>query len=106
MKWRSTSRQGRRPFTGWPSRGRYRGSSWAAPGGFVAASWIAGLPHRSPRKRRTRHERPAKRQQPGGLAPRGGCTPMNAVEIEQAITDLAEQPFDPAEFPYAFLEAF
>jgi hypothetical protein len=34
------------------------------------------------------------------------CTPMNAVEIEQAITDLAEQPFDAAEFPYAFLEAF
>lgn len=32
--------------------------------------------------------------------------PMNAVEIEQAVTDLAEQPFDPAEFPYAFLEAF
>ena len=31
---------------------------------------------------------------------------MNAVEIEQAITDLAEQQFDPAEFPYAFLEAF
>lgn len=31
---------------------------------------------------------------------------MNAVEIEQAITDLAEQPFDLAEFPYAFLEAF
>ncbi|MGE4124521.1 MAG: class I SAM-dependent DNA methyltransferase [Pusillimonas sp.] len=31
---------------------------------------------------------------------------MNAVEIEQAITELAEQPFDPAEFPYAFLEAF
>ena len=31
---------------------------------------------------------------------------MNAVEIEQAITDLAEQPFDPVEFPYAFLEAF
>jgi len=31
---------------------------------------------------------------------------MNAVEIEQAITDLAERPFDPAEFPYAFLEAF
>ena len=28
---------------------------------------------------------------------------MNAVEIEQAITDLAEQPFDPAEFPYAFV---
>ncbi len=31
---------------------------------------------------------------------------MNAVEIEQAITDLAEQPFDAAEFPYTFLEAF
>lgn len=31
---------------------------------------------------------------------------MNAVEIEQAITDLAEQPFDAAIFPYAFLEAF
>jgi hypothetical protein len=31
---------------------------------------------------------------------------VNAVEIEQAITDLAEQPFDRAEFPYAFLEAF
>lgn len=31
---------------------------------------------------------------------------MNVVEIEQAITDLAEQLFDPAEFPYAFLEAF
>lgn len=31
---------------------------------------------------------------------------MNAVEIEQAITDLAEQSFDPAIFPYAFLEAF
>ena len=31
---------------------------------------------------------------------------MNAVEIEQAITDLAEKPFDSVEFPYAFLEAF
>jgi len=31
---------------------------------------------------------------------------LNAVEIEQAITALAEQPFDPANFPYAFLEAF
>ncbi|EOU9631072.1 class I SAM-dependent DNA methyltransferase [Pseudomonas aeruginosa] len=31
---------------------------------------------------------------------------MNPVEIEQAITDLAEQSFDHAEFPYAFLEAF
>ena len=31
---------------------------------------------------------------------------MNAVEIEQAISHLAESPFDPAEFPYAFLEAF
>ena len=31
---------------------------------------------------------------------------MNAVEIEEAISELAEQPFDPAEFPFAFLEAF
>ena len=31
---------------------------------------------------------------------------MNAVEIEQAITLLAEQSFDAATFPYAFLEAF
>jgi hypothetical protein len=31
---------------------------------------------------------------------------VNAVEIEQAITELAEQAFNPAEFPYAFLEAF
>lgn len=31
---------------------------------------------------------------------------MNAVEIEQAITDLADQPFDRANFPFAFLEAF
>jgi hypothetical protein len=31
---------------------------------------------------------------------------MNAVEIEEAISQLAEQPFDPAAFPYAFLEAF
>jgi hypothetical protein len=31
---------------------------------------------------------------------------LNAVEIEQAITMLAEQPFDAATFPYAFLEAY
>ncbi len=31
---------------------------------------------------------------------------MNAVEIEEAVSALAEKPFDPAEFPYAFLEAF
>ena len=31
---------------------------------------------------------------------------MNAVEIEEAVSILAEQPFVPAEFPYAFLEAF
>jgi hypothetical protein len=33
-------------------------------------------------------------------------THMNAVEIEQAISDLALQPFDAAEFPFAFLAAF
>ncbi|WOH80918.1 DNA methyltransferase [Bradyrhizobium sp. BEA-2-5] len=31
---------------------------------------------------------------------------MNAVEIEEAISALAEQPFDPAEFPFLFLRAF
>jgi hypothetical protein len=31
---------------------------------------------------------------------------MNAIEIEQAISELAERPFDPKEFPFAFLEAF
>jgi hypothetical protein len=31
---------------------------------------------------------------------------MNAVEIEEAISALADQPFDPAEFPFAFLQAF
>ncbi|MCV6545671.1 MAG: BREX-1 system adenine-specific DNA-methyltransferase PglX [Cohaesibacter sp.] len=31
---------------------------------------------------------------------------MNAVEIEEAISQLAEQPFNPDGFPYAFLEAF
>ena len=31
---------------------------------------------------------------------------MNAVEIEEAVSRLAEKPFDPEEFPYAFLEAF
>jgi len=31
---------------------------------------------------------------------------MNAVEIEQAVSELADQPFDAAEFPYAFLMAF
>ena len=31
---------------------------------------------------------------------------MNAVEIEEAISSLAEQPFDAEEFPFAFLKAF
>lgn len=31
---------------------------------------------------------------------------MNAVEIEEAVSLLAEQPFDAEEFPFAFLEAF
>jgi hypothetical protein len=31
---------------------------------------------------------------------------MNAVEIEQAVSLLAEQPFDAAEFPFEFLRAF
>ena len=31
---------------------------------------------------------------------------MNAVEIEEAVSALAAAPFEPEEFPYAFLEAF
>ncbi|MGA1623436.1 MAG: hypothetical protein ACO36E_12025 [Synechocystis sp.] len=31
---------------------------------------------------------------------------MNTVEIEEAVSRLAEAPFDPKEFPFAFLEAF
>lgn len=31
---------------------------------------------------------------------------MNAVEIEEAASTLAEQPFDPDSFPFSFLEAF
>jgi hypothetical protein len=31
---------------------------------------------------------------------------MNAVEIEEAISRLAEAPFDAANFPFSFLEAF
>ena len=31
---------------------------------------------------------------------------MNAVEIEEAVSTLAEQPFDAQEFPFAFLESF
>lgn len=31
---------------------------------------------------------------------------MNAVEIEEAISELADANFDSSIFPYAFLEAF
>jgi hypothetical protein len=31
---------------------------------------------------------------------------LNAVEIEEAISQLADQPFDSDNFPYTFLEAF
>ena len=31
---------------------------------------------------------------------------MNAVEIEEAVSALAAEPFDPAEFPFQFLQAF
>ena len=31
---------------------------------------------------------------------------MNAVEIEEAVSELFEQPFDAVSFPGAFLEAF
>ncbi|WP_322612200.1 type IIL restriction-modification enzyme MmeI [Sphingomonas desiccabilis] len=31
---------------------------------------------------------------------------MNAVEIEEAVSDLVLQPFDAAEFPFQFITAF
>jgi MmeI, N-terminal domain len=31
---------------------------------------------------------------------------MNAVEIEEAVSQLASEPFDAGEFPFAFLKAF
>ena len=31
---------------------------------------------------------------------------MNAVEVEEAVSALAERPFDPEEFLFSFLEAF
>ena len=31
---------------------------------------------------------------------------MNAVEIEEAVSALAQQPFDATEFPFALLAAF
>jgi hypothetical protein len=31
---------------------------------------------------------------------------LNAVEIEEAVTQLAAEPFELEDFPYAFLEAF
>ncbi len=31
---------------------------------------------------------------------------MNAVEIEEAISNMVEQNFNSAEFPFAFLEAY
>ena len=34
------------------------------------------------------------------------CGQVNAVEIEEAVSQLAGQPFDAQEFPFAFLEAF
>ena len=42
---------------------------------------------------------------------RYGCQPrriktLNAVEIEKAVAELARQPFDAEEFPFAFLTAF
>src|SRR3954447_18554233 len=40
------------------------------------------------------------------VSPRQRREVVNAVEIEQAITDLAELPFDRVNFPYVFLEAF
>ena len=52
---------------------------------------------KSPRRKRVRHE--VRRYARKGEQ-------LNAVEIEEAISLLADQPFDAENFPYAFLEAF
>ncbi len=39
-------------------------------------------------------------------SPSEGKLGMNGVEIEEAISALAERPFDAGEFPFAFLQAF
>ena len=31
---------------------------------------------------------------------------MNPVEIEEAVSQIAEAPFNPREFPFEFLQAF
>ena len=31
---------------------------------------------------------------------------MNAIEIEEAVSQLAAEPFDPDEFPFAFMQVF
>ncbi len=46
---------------------------------------------------------------PGGHShnhPFDGANGLNAVEIEEAVSKLVEEPFNAAEFSYAFLEAF
>jgi N-6 DNA Methylase len=42
----------------------------------------------------------------GGAAGTGSDPPMNAVEIADAVAELAGRPFDPAEFPFDFLAAY
>lgn len=37
---------------------------------------------------------------------RGTLAVMNAVEIEEAVSELVSQPFDAEEFPFQFLKAF
>jgi hypothetical protein len=34
------------------------------------------------------------------------ATPLHAVEIEEAVSDLVQEPFDAAEFPFQFVTAF
>jgi len=48
----------------------------------------------------------AKEQLAGEFGFSGASKKLNAVEIEEAISQLADQPFEADSFPYAFLEAF
>lgn len=42
----------------------------------------------------------------GGQITEDSGQSLNTVEIEEAISALAEQPFDAQEFPFGFLQAF
>ncbi len=89
------------------------GSSGATRQSLEAVNWIPPTPRRvSLLGHKTHYTVPHKAHGHGPYHGREPETviharcPMNAVEIEAAISDLALELFDAAEFPFAFLAAF